>query len=138
MGAPKTSKSRRRINLSPTTVKALRAHRARQIQERMAKAGLWEDYGLVFPSEIGSPADRRNITQRSFKPTLKAAGLPETFRLYDLRHTCATLLLSKNVHPKYVAELLGHASISLTLDTYSHVLPGMDGGTASAMEAALG
>ncbi len=61
-----------------------------------------------------------------------------TVRLYDLRHTCATLLLARNVHPKYVQELLGHASITLTLDTYSHVLPGMDGGAASAMDEALG
>jgi integrase len=66
------------------------------------------------------------------------AELPESTRLYDLRHTCATLLLARNVHPKYVQELLGHASITLTLDTYSHVLPGMDGAAASAMHEALG
>ncbi|MCA1717612.1 MAG: tyrosine-type recombinase/integrase [Actinobacteria bacterium] len=65
----------------------------------------------------------------------KRASLPETVRLYDLRHTCATLLLASNVHPKYVQEPLGHASIALTL--YSHVLPGMDG-AASAMDEALG
>lgn len=65
-------------------------------------------------------------------------GIPKRFRLYDLRHTCATLLLSRNVHPKYVQELLGHASITLTLDTYSYVIPGMDGGAASAMNEALG
>ncbi len=59
-------------------------------------------------------------------------------RLYDLRHTCATLLLNGNVHPKYVQELLGHASIALTLDTYSHVLKGMDGGIGGAMDEALG
>ncbi|MDQ3924895.1 MAG: tyrosine-type recombinase/integrase [Actinomycetota bacterium] len=62
---------------------------------------------------------------RSFKTLLKRADLPLGTRLYDLRHTCATLLLSSNVHPKYVQELLGHASISQTLDTYSHVLKGM-------------
>jgi integrase len=65
---------------------------------------------------------------RAFKDLLKRAGLPQSTRLYDLRHTCATLLLGSNVHPKYVQELLGHASIALTLDTYSHVLKGMDGG----------
>ena len=59
-------------------------------------------------------------------------------RLYNLRHTCATLLLSRNVHPKYVQELLGHASIALTLDTYSHVLPSIGGGAADAMKDALG
>jgi len=66
------------------------------------------------------------------------AELPESTRVYDFRHTFATLLLARNVHPKYVQELLGHASIALTLDTYSHVLPGMDGAAASAMDEALG
>jgi integrase len=75
---------------------------------------------------------------RDFKDLLRRARLPRTTRLYDLRHTCATLLLSRNVHPKYVKELLGHASIAQTLDTYSHVLPGMNGGTASAIEEVLG
>ncbi len=68
---------------------------------------------------------------------LRAPG--ETFRLYDLRHTCATLLLSRNVHPKYVQELLGHSSVTLlALDTYSCVIPGINGGTAAAMDEALG
>ena len=135
--APKTSQSRRRIKLTTGTVKALRAHRKRQLEERMQRAGLWQDYGLVFPSAVGTPLSHRNLV-RSFKALLKSAGLPQAFRLYDLWHTCATLLLSRNVHPKYVQELLGHRSIALTLDTYSHVIPGMDGGTASAMEDALG
>ena len=103
----------------------------------MAKAGLWQDHGLVFPSSVGTPKSQRNLN-REFKATAKRAGLSDTVRLYDLRHTCATLLLSRNVHPKFVQELLGHASIALTLDTYSHVIPGMDGGTASAIEDALG
>jgi site-specific recombinase XerD len=98
---------------------------------------LWQDYGLVFPSTVGTPLNHRNLV-RSFKALLTRAGLSQAVRLYDLRPTCATLLLSRNVHPKYVQELLGHASIALTLDTYSHVIPGMDGGTASAMEDALG
>jgi integrase len=78
----------------------------------------------------------KNLTARSFKPILKRTGLPD-IRLHDLRHTCATLLLSRGVHPKFVQELLGHATIAITLDTYSHVLPGMSDQTASAMEAAL-
>jgi integrase len=91
----------------------------------------------VFPSSIGTPLSHRNVV-RSFKALLQRAGPPETVRICDLLHTCATLLLHRNVHPKYVQELLGHASIALTLDTYSHVLPSMDGGIASAMEDALG
>ena len=103
----------------------------------MQRAGLWQDYGLVFPSTVGTPLSHRNVV-RSFKALLKRADLPPSVRFYDLQHTCATLLLSRNVHPKYVQELLGHRSIALTLDTYSHVIPGMDGVTASAMEDALG
>ena len=78
----------------------------------------------MFPSSVGTPLSHRNVV-RSFKAVLRRADLPSSVRLYDLRHTCATLLLSRNVHPKYVQELLGHASIAQTLDTYSHVLPGM-------------
>jgi integrase len=135
--APKRAKSRRSIDLTAGSIAALRAHRKRQLEEMMRKAGLWKDYGLVFPSSVGTPLSHRNVV-RAFKDLLRHARLPETTRLYDLRHTCATLLLSRNVHPKYVQELLGHASIAQTLDTYSHVLPGMNGGTASAIEEALG
>src|SRR4051812_41741096 len=106
----------------------------------MARAGLWQDHGLVFPSSVGTPLSHRNVV-RSFKVVLSRAGLPAAirlFRLYDLRHTCATLLLCRNVHPKYVQELLGHASIAQTLDTYSYVLPGMDGGIGDAIEKVLG
>ncbi len=85
---------------------------------------------------MGTPLSHRNVV-RSFKALLERADLPSSTRLYDLRHTCATLLLSRNVHPKYVQELLGHASIALTLDTYSHVLKGMDGGIGGAMDEAL-
>jgi integrase len=103
----------------------------------MAKAGLWVDYGLVFPSSVGTPKSQRNLN-REFKNAAKRAGLLKRFKLYDLRHTCATLLLSRNVHPKYVQELLGHASIALTPDTYSHVILGMDGGSGGAIDEALG
>jgi integrase len=134
---PKTPRSRRKVELSSTARVALRTHRKRQLEERMQKAGLWKDHGLVFPSTVGTPLSHRNLV-RSFKALLKRAGLPVGTRLYDLRHTCATLLLNGNVHPKYVQELLGHASISQTLDTYSHVLKGMDGGIGGAMDATLG
>jgi integrase len=80
--------------------------------------------------------DRRYVTTHRFEPLLKRAGLPRV-RFHDLRHTCATLLLSKNVNPKVVSEMLGHASIAITLDTYSHVLPDMQDSAARAMEEAL-
>ena len=102
----------------------------------MKQGGLWQDHGLVFTTEAGTPLNRHNLTQRSFKPLPRQAGLPEV-RFHDLRHTCATILLSKGVHAKFVQELLGHATIAITLDTYSHVLPGMGGQTAEAMDEAL-
>ncbi len=97
---------------------------------------LWHDHGLVFCTTAGKPLGFRNVATCSFKPLLKKAGLPD-IRFHDLRHTCATLLLSHGHYPKLVQELLGHASVALTLDRYSHVLPGMGDQTAAAMEAAL-
>jgi integrase len=135
--ASKTRKGRRRIYLSAGSIAALKKHRKYQLEERMARAGLWKGHGLVFPSNVGTPLSHRNVV-RSFKAVLRRAGLPATIRRYDLRHTCATLLLCRNVHPKYVQELLGHASIAQTLDTYSHVLPGMNGGIGDAIDDALG
>ena len=76
---------------------------------------------------------RQDLITRCFKPLLRRAGLPN-IRFHDLRHTCATLLLGRGVHAKLVQELLGHATIAVTLDTYSHVLPSMGNQTATAME----
>ena len=134
--ATKTGKGRR-VALSQRATEALRAHRKRQLEEKMGKAGLWEDHGLVFPSRNGTPLEHHNVVC-SFKRLLRRAGLPKTFRLYDLRHTATTLLLSRNVHPKYVADMLGPSSIAITLDKYPHVIEGMDGGTGSAMNEVLG
>jgi len=132
----KTGKGRR-VALSRKATEALRTHRKRQLEEKMEKTGLWEDHGLVFPSQAGTPLEHHNVV-RSFKRLLRRAGLPGTFRLYDLRHTAATLLLSRSVHPKYVAEMLGHSSVAITLDRYSHVIEGMDGGTGGVMDETLG
>jgi integrase len=95
---PKTPRSRRKVELSNTARAALRAHRKRQLEEQMKKAGLWNDQGLVFPSTVGTPLSHRNLV-RSFKALLKRADLPANTRLYDLRHTCATLLLNSNIPP---------------------------------------
>ena len=89
----------------------------------MRFARLIEDHGLVFPNQVGKTMNARNLRARSFKPILERAGLPRSVRLHDLRHTCATVLLKRGQHPKFVQELLGHATISQTLDTYSHVPP---------------
>ena len=133
---PKTAKSRRSIKLTAGAVDVVKRHHDRQFEESIRLAGLWQDYRLVFATTTGTPLNPSNLTNRSFKPLLKHAGLPD-IRFHDLRHTCATLLLSKGVHPKLVQELLGHSTIAITLDTYSHVLPGIGNQTANAMESAL-
>ena len=134
--APKSGRGRQ-LRLSKRAVSALRAHRKRQLEERIQKAGLWEEHGLIFPSEVGTPMSGRNL-YRAYKIRVKRAALPQTLRFHDLRHTCATLLLRQGVNPKFVQELLGHADISLTLNTYSHVLPDMGDAAAGGMDAALG
>ena len=96
---------------------------------------MWEDWGRVFCTERGAPSNRSSL-RRCFKPLLKAANLPD-IRFHYLRHTCVTLLLGRGPHPKLVQELLGYASVAITLDRYSHVLPGMSDQTAAAMESAL-
>jgi len=132
---PKNGKGRS-IKLTGQAVEALKRHRAAQNKERLKLGGVWEDWGLIFCTARGLPLTRCNLTKRSFKPLLKRAGLPD-IRFHDLRHTCATLLLSRGHHPKLVQELLGHASVALTLDRYSHVMPGMGDQTAAAMESVL-
>lgn len=91
----------------------------------------------IFSTIDGTPLHERNVTVRHFKPLPKAAGLPKDLRLYDLRHTHATLLLIAGTYPKIVSERLGHSSVTLTLDTYSHVLPGMQRESAIKLNAML-
>jgi integrase len=136
LSAPKTKGSRRSVKLTQSAVKALRSHLQRQLGEIDRMGALWRANSLIFASEGGDPLDRRYLTNHRFKPLLKRAGLPP-IRFHDLRHTCATLLLGANVNPKIVSELLGHASIAITLDTYSHVLPNMQSEAAEALENAL-
>ena len=97
----------------------------------------WQDDDLIFCREDGRPLTRDIVARSHLKPILKRADLPEDCTPHQLRHTCATLLLSRGVHPKFVQELLGHATIALTLDRYSHWIPSMGDQTARAMEAAL-
>jgi integrase len=135
-GEPKTKRSRRRISLSTGVRDSLRQHRARQATERLRLGPVWEDYDLVFANEIGKPLDAGNFLRRDFWRALNKAGLPRC-RFHDLRHTCATLLLQQGVHPKVVSELLGHGSIGLTLDTYSHIIPDMQQHAATTIDGLL-
>jgi integrase len=136
LGEPKTKKSRRTIRLTTSAVEALRAHLSRQFEEIERMSSLYQPGGLVFATQIGTIINPSNLRNRSFKQLLKRAGL-RPIRFHDLRHTCATLLLSKDVNPKIVSEILGHASVSITLDIYSHLLPEMQEKAARALEDAL-
>ena len=122
--------------MTTTAAKALRTHLSRQLEEVDRAGALYQDGGLIFATEVGTPVNPTNLRNRSFAPLLARAGLRRV-RFHDLRHTCATLLLGRNVNPKIVSEMLGHASVSITLDTYSHVLPDMQHGAARALEDAL-
>ncbi len=136
-GEPKTTRSRRTVTFPEPIRKALMAHRSRQAKTKLKLGASYPPDNLVFATREGKPLNLRNLTRRHLKKILERAGLPIGFRLYDLRHTCASLLLGGNVHPKIVSERLGHASISLTLDTYSHVLPSMQQGASDQLERIL-
>jgi integrase len=133
----KTRRSRRRIALSPMAVEALKRHRLHQHEERLHAGERWQDNDYVFPNTIGKLLDPRSLRRRWFDKMLARAGLPH-IRFHDLRHSAATLLLLQGVHPKIVSEMLGHASIAITLDLYSHVLPDMQRDASAAMERLLG
>lgn len=132
---PKSVRSRRTIALPGVVVTALRSHRVRQLEARLVAGGRWQDRGFIFTSAIGTPLEPRNMT-RQFKALLVAAALPN-IRLHDLRHSCATLLLAQGVNPRVVMETLGHSQVSLTLNTYSHVLPALQRDAAAKMDAIL-
>lgn len=131
-GEPKTERSRRRIELAPGAVAALRLQQDLQEWARRIAGAKWEEHGLVFPNTIGKPMDPGTVSD-DLRAALKAAGLPR-IRTHDLRHTAATYLLSQGVHPKVVQELLGHSTVTLTLNTYSHVLPSLHKEVASHMD----
>lgn len=134
--APKTRRSRRKIALPLVAVEALRRHKDRQQLERLRLGHAWEDLDLVFANAIGRPLDGTNVLRQCLHPLLLRAGLP-LLRFHDLRHTAATLLFHKGVHPKIVSELLGHATVSITLDIYSHMLPDMQEQASAAMDDML-
>ena len=132
---PKTKRSRRQVLLPPLAIDALRQHRSAQLERRLLVGSSWEDSGLVFTGETGRPLVAGAVTH-TFQRLLEQRGLPR-MRFHDLRHSCATLLLSEGVHPSVVMDLLGHSTIRLTLDTYSHVLPTMQAEAVARLERVL-
>ncbi|MEO8898462.1 MAG: site-specific integrase [Candidatus Dormibacter sp.] len=133
---PKTARSRRQVELTPVALDALRRHRARQVEMRLLLGPEWNAAGLVFPSSLGKPQDGSHLLYGLFHPLLERLGLP-VIRFHDLRHTAATLLLGQGIHPKIVSEMLGHSTIAITLDLYSHVTPTMQRDAARAMNKLL-
>ncbi|HXT59732.1 MAG TPA: site-specific integrase, partial [Pirellulales bacterium] len=124
---PKTAKGRRRIDLPAVAVDSLHDHRKRMLAE--GNLG-----GHVFCNRQGGPLRRSDFRAQRFKPLLVKAGLPSV-RFHDLRHSHASLLLAQGVHPKIVQERLGHSQISMTLDVYSHLMPGMQRAAADGLDA---
>ena len=136
IGPAKTAQSRRTVKLTQDATDALRGHLTRQLEEIDGLGDFFEDNGFVFCTAKGTLINPLNLRKRSFAPLLVRAGLPH-MTFHQLRHTAATILLLKNVNPKIVSEMLGHASIAITLDTYSHVLPNMQDSAVAAMEEAF-
>jgi integrase len=121
---PKTKRSRRSLPIPPETVSAMRSWRKQQAEERLAWGPAWQDHGLVFTREDGTPLHPDRVAE-AFARNVEAAGLPR-LTLHGLRHTYATLALRAGVHPKVVQEILGHANIGITLDRYSHAVPALE------------
>ncbi len=130
--------SRPKVSLPQVTVEALRRHRLCQDKERAILGDMWDvDSDLMFPNTVGKPINASNRIVREFQPFLKKAGCP-LIRFHDLRHTAATLLLSKGVNVKGVSEMLRHADVPTTLRIYAHVLPYMQQAAANTMDAVFG
>ena len=133
----KTERSRRVVAIPESVIRALKARRAQQAQERLLAGLQWKDSDLVFTNPTGGPVEPITL-HRDFKRLLQTAELPTETRFHDLRHTAASLLLAEGVHLRVIMELLGHSSISLTANTYAHVMPAAMRDVADRMESILG
>jgi len=135
LSEPKTAHSRRQVVLGDSAVAALRRWRLRQAEERLAAgSAAWQDSGLVFTNPLGENA--LGVLRTSFPALLERAGVPRV-RFHDLRHSAATLMLGQGIHPKIVSEMLGHSTVAITLDLYSHTTPTMQQEAAASMNRLL-
>jgi integrase len=134
--APKSKAGVRRIPVGPEAIKRLRLQRGQVVMQKMVNADKWQENDLVFPNLMGNPIDPNNLI-KDLRKLLSEAALP-AIRFHDIRHTCATLLLLKNVHPKVVCERLGHSDIRITLERYSHAIPSMQNEAAQMIEGLIG
>ena len=135
---PKNRAARRTLKLTPRALDALKAHKARQNEERLQAGSRWQDQGLVFPNTLGKPMNAGNLYRREFQPLLERAGLAdEGFTIHSLRHTFATTLADKGVHPSTAQKMLGHSDIRMTLAIYTHATDGMQDAATDALEEAF-
>lgn len=130
---PKTSSSVRQINLPNFAITALAAHKLRQDEERVFAGSDWIENGLVFTTRIGTPLDQKML-DRALRRMLRAAALPR-MRFHDLRHSAVALLIEQGVHPRVIMELLGHSSITPTMNTYGHLFKDVQREAADKMDA---
>src|SRR6266508_744128 len=132
---PKTEKSKRTLPIPDSLLSSLRAHRTKQLEDKLAAGAEWQENGLAFTTSRGTPLSARNVI-RSYHRLL-AKGKLKRRRFHDLRHSCATFLLAKNIPARTVMDILGHSNISLTMNTYSHVMPEMLRDAADAMNEVM-
>jgi integrase len=135
VGELKTPRSRRTLFLTPQIVELLRRHRVRQAEDRIAVGEAWQDYGLIFPSEVGTPLDPDNVSH-VFSRICRRAGLGH-WHLHELRHSGASLMLAQGTDLYVVSEVLGHSSVAITKDVYGHLVEGQKRAAAQLMSSAL-
>jgi integrase len=135
---PKNRSSRRTLKLTTRVLAALGVHKAHQNEERLRKGGGWQDNNLVFPNTLGKPMNAGNFYRRDFQPLLERAGLAgEGFTFHSLRHTFATTLATKGIHPSTAQTMLGHSDIRMTLAIYTHATDDMQDTARDALESAF-
>jgi integrase len=136
--APKNRAARRTLRLTPRALDALKTHKVRQNAERLQAGARWQDHDLVFPNTVGKPMNAGNLYRREFQPLLERAGLADAgYTIHSLRHTFATTLADKGVHPSTAQKMLGHSDIRMTLAIYTHATDGMQDAATDALEEAF-
>ena len=135
---PKNRAAMRTLKLTHQALDALKAHKVRQNAERLQAGPRWQDHDLVFPNTVGKPMNAGNLYHREFQPLLERAGIAdEGFTIHALRHTFATTLAKKGVHPSTAQKMLGHSDIRMTLAIYTHATDGMQDAATEALEEAF-
>ena len=132
---PTKGRRGRSVTLTPGTVAALREHRATQDAERAAAGATWRDEDRIFPNRTGGPQSKENVHD-TWTRTIRTLGLPH-IKFHSLRHLHATYLLLEGIHPKVVADRLGHANTGITMNIYSHVTSGLQEQAAAAFARAM-